>query len=131
MKYDYRQYKIDTLLRMAKTTGDVVARERYIAEADVELQQLCDECNVKSTFSPDNFYSECLVFDDITRTKRLDVFNAYLKYCKNTQQESIPKQAFYRFMRKIGVHSIKAGGGYECFCVKVELQDDSKEDEDD
>lgn len=131
MKYDYRQYKIDTLLRMAKATGDIQARERYIAEADVELQNLCKESNMSTSFSYENFYTDCLFLDGITRTKRKDVFETYLQYCKDKKEETITKQAFYRYLRKMGVHFGKIGG-YDYFLVKVEYikEDDTSTEED-
>lgn len=120
MKYSFHQYKIDTLLKMAKTTSNEILREKYIAEADVELQELSRQNGIQTAESVEAFYFTKIDICQSARTKQSLVYDAYTSYCVEQNKVAVGKQAFYRFLREMGVRHVKTNPGIDCFVCKVE-----------
>lgn len=109
-KYDARRYKIDTLLKMAKTTSNEVLRERYIAEADVELQYLSEDSMSIQTLSVENFVNDCIEIDTTEKISREDLYTAYLDFCNKNNETCFSKNILYRYLRNSGFYEMKSNG---------------------
>lgn len=109
--YDLQRYKIDTLLKMAKTTNSDYLREKYIAEADIELQSLTEENGVCSSNSVENFIDECIVQDFESSIERTTLYRKYIEYCKRQNVSFATRNALYRYLREKGMYSQKKVDG--------------------
>lgn len=103
-KYSFRQYKIDTLLKMAKLTSDEIKREKFIAEARTELYELSEQNGIQVADSIEGFYNECLYqAGNTVKTSRKEIYSAYEQYCKNYSLIPTTRNAVYKYLREMGV----------------------------
>ena len=109
-KYDARRYKIDTLLKMAKTTSNEALREKYIAEADIELQYLSEDTLSVQTSSVENFINDCFEYNINERISRDELYDAYIDFCNKNNVTCFSKNILYRSIRNHGFDEIKSNG---------------------
>lgn len=110
------RFRINALIQMARTTENLDKRERYIAQAEEELEEMkSGKC--QSTPLEIFLYEKCVIGEDY-RTNRVEIYDSFLKFCKERNLTNSSRNALYHFLRENEVGEVR-GSGERFFKIKV------------
>lgn len=104
------RYRIDTLVKLARTTTNGDLREQWIVEAKDLLDSINSNiCETENDFWTD-FINDNFDIEREGKTPRTEVYETYLNYCKKHSEEPLPRHACYESLRKHGVYQTAISG---------------------
>lgn len=110
------RFRINALIQMARTTENLDKRERYIAQAEEELEEMkSGKC--QSTPLEIFLYEKCEVGEDF-REDRTEIYKKYADFCKERKLTVSSRNALYHFLRENEVGEVR-GNGERFFKMKV------------
>lgn len=110
------RFKITALIQMARTTENLERRERYIAQAEEELEKMSSGAYQSTPL--EIFLDEwCEVGEDF-RTIRSEIYKSYLDFCKQNNHTSSTRNVLYHFLRENGIGEVR-GNGSNKFKMRV------------
>lgn len=95
------RYQIDTLLKMAKITGNENSRNKYVELAEELLFSDGNNSSYEITIFPYGIREFLQNFDAHKKTCA-ETYNSYLKFCETNGYEKVTKCKFGREIRKFG-----------------------------
>ena len=102
------RFRINALIQMARTTENLDKRERYIAQAEEELEEMKSG---KCQSSPLEIflYEKCDAGEDF-RENRTEIYKKYIEFCKERKFTVSSRNALYYFLRENGIGEVKSTG---------------------
>ena len=99
-------FKIDAIIKMARTTANDEFREKLLDEAYDLLAEASEDMAAKSDLT-DTFMEEMLIKNS-GATKRSVVYAVYLEWCERKGVTPIGRNYFYNELRRRGVYARKS-----------------------
>lgn len=117
MNMSQGRFRINALIQMARTTENLDKRERYIAQAEEELEEM-KSGKYQSTPLEIFLYEKCESGEDF-RESRTEIYNKYVHFCKERKYATSSRNSLYHFLRENGVGEVKGSEGERFFKLKV------------
>lgn len=111
------RFRINALIQMARTTENLDKRERYIAQAEEELEEMkSGKC--QSTPLEIFLYEKCEVGEDF-RGDRTEIYKKYVDFCNERKFATSSRNSLYHFLRENGIGEVRGNNGERFFKLKV------------
>lgn len=109
------RFRINALIQMARTTENLDKRERYISQAEEELEEM-SAGKYQSTPLEIFLDEKCVIGEDY-RTSRADIYKSYVSFCEERKCAISTRNTLYHFLRENEVGEVRANGRY--FKLKI------------
>lgn len=117
MNISQSRFRINALIQMARTTENLDKRERYISQAEGELEEMISG-KYQSTSLEIFLYEKCEAGEDF-REERKEIYRKYIDFCKERKFTTSSRNSLYHFLRENGVGEVKNNEGGRFFKLKV------------
>ena len=104
------RYRINTLVKLARTTTDGDLREQWVVEAKDLLDTIGDDVSETENDFWTDFLTDNFDMEREGKTPRTEVYEVYLNYCKKQSEEPLTRHDCYEALRKLGIYQTVVNG---------------------